>query len=73
MVSIAEDRAIVEEFSRSSGVPFNFALDEGMVTQQYRVISLPTKYFIDGGGIIRQVHAGPMSYEKMVSGLEAIR
>ncbi len=73
VVSIAENRAIVEEFSRSSGVPFNFVLDEGMVAQQYRVISLPTKYFIDGSGVIRQVHPGPMSYEAMVSGLEAIR
>ncbi len=73
VVSIAEDRAIVEEFSRSSGVPFNFVLDEGMVAQQYRVVSLPTKYFIDGSGVIRQVQAGPMSYEAMLSRLEAIR
>jgi peroxiredoxin len=73
VVSIAEDRAIVEEFRRSSGVPFDYVLDEGMVARQYRIVSLPTKYFIDGSGVIRQVHAGPMSYEAMLSGLEAMR
>ena len=55
VVSIAEDRAIVERFIRSSGVSFNFVLDEGTVAQQYRVVSLPTKYFIDGSGVVRQV------------------
>ncbi|MDP6783717.1 MAG: redoxin domain-containing protein, partial [Dehalococcoidia bacterium] len=55
VVSIAEDRAIVERFTRSSGVSFNFVLDEGTVAQQYRVVSLPTKYFIDGSGVVRQV------------------
>jgi len=31
IVSIAEDQAIVEQFTSSSGLPFNFVLDEGMV------------------------------------------
>lgn len=59
----------VEEFE----LPFAVLLDEeGKVNQDYRVLGLPTSFFIDADGVIQAVNAGPMSDELIAGYLEQI-
>jgi peroxiredoxin len=62
-VNQQESQATVSRFAAEQGVSFTLLLDaSGEVNQRYRVAALPTTYFIDRGGVIRDiVYGGPMS------------
>jgi len=53
----------VEDFISRYGITFPILLDkEGEAMESYQISSLPTTYFIDRSGIIREVViGGPMS------------
>lgn len=52
----------VAEFVRAHGYDWPVALDvRGEVTLAYRVIQIPTTYFLDRNGIIRGKYLGPMT------------
>jgi peroxiredoxin len=56
----------VQKFVDEMGITFPIPLDEGdEVNTAYQVISIPTTYFIDTKGIIRDKHIGAMTYDLM--------
>jgi peroxiredoxin len=56
----------VQKFVDEMGITFPIPLDEGdKVNAAYQVISIPTTYFIDTKGIIRDKHIGAMTYDLM--------
>ena len=58
--AVADAQAFVDEFR----MPFLVLLDEqGSVSKAYSLFGLPTSVFIDAEGIVRVVHAGPMTRE----------
>jgi cytochrome c biogenesis protein CcmG, thiol:disulfide interchange protein DsbE len=62
-VNQMEAEAVATAFMREQSLTFPIALDaDGAVSQQYRASALPTTYFIDGDGVIRDiVYGGPMT------------
>ena len=58
-----DDPAKAEAFAQERGLSFPILLDEdGEVSRLYRVSSLPTSFFVDAQGLIREVViGGPMA------------
>jgi len=61
-VDQAETPAQVQAFAAQSGVTYPIPLDErAEASRLYAVRSLPTTFFIDRAGVIRQVQIGPVT------------
>jgi peroxiredoxin len=61
-VDQGEAPKVVQEFADELGVSFTIPMDSDMgVGDQYRIIGLPTTFFIDRDGIIRQIWSGEMN------------
>ncbi len=61
-VDQGEAPKVVQEFVDELGVSFTVPMDSDMsVGDTYRIIGLPTTFFIDRDGIIRQIWAGEMN------------
>lgn len=64
----------VRDFLNARGFTFPVMLDsKGDVSQQYLVRSIPTTFFIDQKGIIRDKYTGPMTLEKMEANLSKLK
>ncbi len=48
----------VKNFVNEFGVPYPVMIDDGTVSRQYQVISIPTSFIIDKEGNIRDKHIG---------------
>lgn len=60
-------------FIEKHKLTFPVLLDEkGSIGALYNVISLPTSYFIDSDGVIRNKVTGPMSEEQMVKEMKTL-
>ncbi|OGO31615.1 MAG: hypothetical protein A2Z29_03035 [Chloroflexi bacterium RBG_16_56_11] len=58
-INIQESTSVVQKFVDDFGLTFTVLLDtNGAVTERYNIGSIPTTYFIDGDGIIRDVRIG---------------
>jgi cytochrome c biogenesis protein CcmG/thiol:disulfide interchange protein DsbE len=61
-VNQVETAATVAKSARELGLTFPVPLDQsGAVSRLYRVRSLPTTFFIDRDGVIRQIQSGPLT------------
>lgn len=59
-----------EEFD----IPYPLVMDpDGRLTDIYRPIGLPTSWFLDEEGVVRYIHAGPMTVPMIVEALDAVR
>lgn len=59
-VNLQESHSIIQPFVDDFGMDFPVALDKrGAVSDRYRIIGLPTTYFVDRRGEIRSVFQGP--------------
>jgi peroxiredoxin len=59
-VNLQEGKGIVRPFAEDYGMDFPIAVDrDGEVGDRYRLLGLPTTYFIDREGVIRSVFTGP--------------
>lgn len=59
-------REHVDEFVKEFGLTFPIPLDvDNKQYEAYKVLTIPTTYFLDEQGIIQQKHLGPMTYEFM--------
>jgi cytochrome c biogenesis protein CcmG, thiol:disulfide interchange protein DsbE len=68
-LSTKDVQKFVDEFS----LPFPVALDQrGRALQAFRILGLPTMVFVDSGGVIRQIHRGPISHEDLDRAIAAI-
>lgn len=56
----------VRQFAEEKGVTFPILLDTDIsVTTRYKVITIPTSYFINTKGIIQDKFIGPMTQKEM--------
>jgi thiol-disulfide isomerase/thioredoxin len=63
----------VTKFVNEFLVPFEIALDErGRSRQTFLIVGLPTTVFIDSGGVVREIHRGPISLEQLNNGIATI-
>ena len=61
-VNQAETAATVAKSAPELGLTFPIPLDQsGAVSRLYGVRSLPTTFFIDRDGVIRQIQSGPLT------------
>ncbi|MCL4834738.1 MAG: TlpA family protein disulfide reductase [Caldilineaceae bacterium] len=61
-VDQGEETGVVGPFLEEFGITFPILLDgDTAVGRQYRILGLPTTFFIDSQGIIRRVHAGEIN------------
>ncbi|MCB9437553.1 MAG: redoxin domain-containing protein [Anaerolineales bacterium] len=71
-IDFQESADQVQGFVDEFGLNFPVGLDTaGAVNRQYRVAQYPTSYLIDGNGIIRLVHTGPLTSSDLFDALEA--
>ena len=73
-VNQMESEEVAIKFMTEQNLGFMLALDrDGLVSQQYRVSALPTTYFVDKAGVIRDiVYGGPMTRPLIESKINAI-
>lgn len=72
-VNQGETAPQVTAFRQQIGVDFPTALDQRLgVSRQYGVNSLPTTFFIDRQGVIRDIFIGPMSDAVLAAKLRLI-
>jgi len=61
-IDIGESPSTVSEFAKEYGLTFHMLLDVARdVSLEYYVRAIPTTFFIDRGGIIREIRIGPFS------------
>ncbi len=69
-----ESSELVREFAKQAGLTFPIPLDESMdVSRAYSVRSLPTTFFIDRSGVIRDMQIGPLTEATLAQHLTTIQ
>jgi peroxiredoxin len=59
-VNLQEGKSIVRPFAEDFGMDFPIVVDrDGEVGDRYRLLGLPTTFFIDREGVIRSIYTGP--------------
>ncbi len=72
-VNQQEDAPVVRPFATQLNLAFPILLDpDGAVNNRYDVRALPTSFFIDRKGIIRDVVIGPVSKEQINSKIQPL-
>ncbi len=67
-VNLQEDSKKVKEFANNAGMNFPILLDlDGKVAQTYQIYAIPTTFFIDGSGTIREKVEGSLSLSRLES------
>ena len=73
-LNLQEDEAKVANFKEQFDIPYPLVMDpDGELTDIYHPVGLPTSWFIDSEGVVRYVHAGPMTTAMVQEALDAIR
>ena len=66
--------ATVQRYVDELGLTFPIPMDsDGAIGQRYNVRGMPTTYFIDGDGIIREVWSGEMNAVTLAEKITSIR
>jgi peroxiredoxin len=69
-----ESESRVADYRDEFDVPYPLVLNpDGKLTELYLPVGLPTSWFIDQDGVIRYVHAGPMTTAMLQEALDAVR
>ncbi|EJQ46349.1 hypothetical protein IEE_01848 [Bacillus cereus BAG5X1-1] len=64
----------VSNFAKEKGITFPILLDKNIdVTTAYKVITIPTSYFIDTKGVIQDKFIGPMTQKEMEKRIEKLK
>lgn len=65
-LSIGEGRGDVEAYVRKTGLTFDIGLDsDTAVSAQYRIVGIPTHFFIDRDGVLREIRIGALNKKGM--------
>lgn len=73
-VDVEEDAETVRKFVQENGYSWLFLLDsDGKVSRSYQVSGIPTTFFIDREGIIRDLQIGELSAPALESRLAKIK
>ncbi len=72
-LSIGEDAGTVKDYVERTGLTYTIGLDQGTeVAATYRIVGIPTHYFVDRDGILRDWRVGSMSKKTMEEKVEEI-
>lgn len=72
-IDVGEDPAAVAQYVEKAGLPFSIGMDRTTaVAAQYRVRGLPTHYFVDAEGVLRETKIGPMGAKEIERRLASI-
>lgn len=67
-INIQEDSKQVKGFAEKAGMNFPVLLDlNGKVANNYEIYAIPTTFFIDGSGVIREKVEGSLSQSRLES------
>lgn len=67
-VNLQENSKKVKAFAEVAGMNFPILLDQnGSVAQDYQIYAIPTTFFIDGSGVIREKVEGSLSLSRLES------
>ncbi len=59
-VDLQEGKSIIDPFAQNFGITYPIAIDRiGSVSDEYRLLGLPTTYFVDRSGVIKSEYTGP--------------
>lgn len=68
-----EERSVVASFMKRGGYEVQTLLDtQGRTSETYSIKSVPTFYFVDRTGIVREIHVGIMSQATLMNTVEKI-
>ncbi|MBT9259548.1 MAG: TlpA family protein disulfide reductase [Clostridiales bacterium] len=72
-IDMQEHPLKVRDYIQARGFTYPILLDEkGDVSRLYWVRNIPTTFVVDGQGIIRYVHQGPITYPELMKYWEAV-
>ncbi len=72
-INSQEEKSLVSSFVSRGGYQVQVVLDtQGIATSQYQIKSLPTFFFIDSTGIVRDVHAGVLSEKELMDRVDRV-
>jgi peroxiredoxin len=70
-VNLQEDQDTIAAFVEEFGAQFPVVIDRsGDVADEYRVMGIPTSYFIDRSGVVRSIYMGPFVGQESRQGIE---
>ncbi|MDP2950243.1 MAG: TlpA disulfide reductase family protein [Chloroflexota bacterium] len=70
-VNLQEDKESVLKFAQEFGMDFPIVMDRsGKVADKYRVVGIPSTFFIDRKGVIRSIYRGPFVAESSRQAIE---
>jgi thiol-disulfide isomerase/thioredoxin len=73
-LNMQEAEGEVIDYREEFDIPYPLVMDpDGRLTDIYRPIGLPTSWFLDEEGVVRYIHAGPMTVPMIVEALDAVR
>ena len=73
-VFISEDAAAVRDYADRVGLAYDKVADpDTTIASQYRILGIPSHFFIDGTGVLRQMKIGSLDQAAMEQALEGIR
>ena len=68
-----EEKSIVSSFIKRGGYQVQTLLDtQGITSGQYSIKSVPTFFFVDRIGVIREIHSGVLNQSTLMNKIEAI-
>ena len=72
-ISIGENASTVSDYVKRTRTTYTVGLDQGTgIAAQYRIVGIPTHFFIDRDGVIREWRIGSMSKKTMESKVRKI-
>ncbi len=73
-IDMREDAETVRKFVQQNRYSWTFLLDsDGRVASSYRAVSIPTSFFLDRDGIVRDMHLGAITPSLLEAKLDKIR
>ena len=73
LINSLEDLNVAKSFIRRGGYNINTAIDtKGDITESFNIKSLPTAFFIDKSGIIKEIYTGVLSKGIFVDKIEQL-
>lgn len=72
-ISVQEPNNVVEDYRKTYGIRYRIGLDASAgAMRTYQVFGLPTHYFVDRQGVIRERRFGPLTLEQMRDRIDLI-
>lgn len=71
VIYVGESRNTVSDYSKRVGNDFPEVVDQDQqISAAYGIMGVPTHYFIDAGGVVRQRHVGVLSPDAMTQAIQ---